>query len=90
MTHWVSPTGQQMDKQPTDATLPEVVAGGNQIELDPSELLLLPSQQIRPRLAIRAAAEVIAMASQRRMSLVALRLQKMVRTLRLLKRTNRR
>lgn len=90
MTHWVSPTGQQMDKQPTDATLPEVVAGGNQIELDPSELLLLPSQQIRPRLSIRAAAEVIAMASQRRMSLVALRLQKMVRTLRLLKRTNRR
>ena len=90
MTRWAFPTGQQMDKQPTDATIPEVVGVGNQIEFGLSALVGRPRQRIKTPTSIRDVGEIVAMGTQRRMLLIALRLQKMVRTLRLLKQTNRR
>ena len=90
MTRWAFPTGLQLDKPPTHATIPEIVAVGNQIELGLSELAGCLRQRIKMPTAIRDVGEIDAMGTQRRMLLIALRLQKMVRTLRLLQQPNRR
>jgi uncharacterized protein (DUF3084 family) len=74
-----------LDKQPTDATIPEVVAVDNQIEFGLSELVRCLRRQIKTPTSTRDVAEIVAMGAQRRMLLVALRLQKIARTLRLLK-----
>ena len=58
MTRWAFPTGLQLDKPPAHATIPEIVAVGNPIELGLSELAGCPRQRIKMPTAIRDVGEI--------------------------------